>query len=107
MNTDGISDRFRLMFHNLADNHLYRWHFKKELVGSPSLETFNWVTPWGPDPSWHIGAIADFDRDGNLDYLWHSYDTGQMLFWYIDVDNLKGFKFQNYTVPSPWRVAGC
>ncbi len=105
VNTDGISDRFRLMFHNLADNHLYRWHFKKEVVGSPSLETFNWVTPWGPDPAWHIGAIADFDRDGNLDYLWHNYTTGQMLFWYIDGDNLKGFKFQNYLMFSPWRVA--
>ncbi len=105
VNTDGISDRFRLMFHNLADNHLYRWHFKKELVGSPSLETFNWVTPWGPDPAWHIGAIADFDRDGNLDYLWHNYTTGQILFWYIDGDNLKGFKFGNYTMASPWRAA--
>jgi hypothetical protein len=63
------------------------------------------VTPWGPDPAWHIGAIADFDRDGNLDYLWHNYTTGQMLFWYIDGDNLKGFKFQNYNMASPWRVA--
>ncbi len=105
VNTDGTSDRFRLMFHNLADNHLYRWHFKKEVVGSPSLETFNWVTPFGPDPDWKIGTIADFDRDGNLDYLWHNYTTGTMLFWYIDGDNLKGFKFQNYTMASPWRVA--
>ncbi len=28
-----------------------------------------------------------------------------MLFWYVDGDNLKGFKFQNYDMLSPWRVA--
>jgi hypothetical protein len=105
VNTDGISAQFRLMFHNTADNHLYRWHFKKEGAALPALDTFNWVTPWGPDADWAIGTVADFDRDGNLDYLWHNYTTGGLLIWYIDSDNLKGFKFPlNYSMGN--LVAG-
>jgi hypothetical protein len=118
-NTDGISGQFRLMFHNTADNHLYRWHFKKEATGLPSLETFNWVTPFGPDQNWELAATMDLDRDGNLDYLWRRcgmnaaltctdpaqvVGDGLLLVWYIDGDNLKGFRFANYQMAPPWRV---
>jgi hypothetical protein len=54
------------------------------------------VTPWATDPGWTVGAVADFDQDGQLDYLWHNVDDGRMLFWYIDGDNLKGYQFLPY-----------
>jgi alpha-tubulin suppressor-like RCC1 family protein len=100
-NTDGSTDRSRLMFHNFVTNRLYRWHMKN----GNTLDTFNWVTPWATDPGWTVGAVADFDQDGQLDYLWHNVNDGRLLFWYIDGDNLKGFQFLPYTLGPPWRVA--
>jgi Calx-beta domain/Matrixin len=100
-NTDGTTGRSRLMFHNFVSNRLYRWH----MTGGNALDTFNWVTPWATDPGWTVGAVADFDQDGQLDYLWHNVNDGRMLFWYIDGDNLKGFQFLPYTMGPPWRVA--
>jgi len=107
-NTDGATDRSRLMFHNFVTNRLYRWHMKN----GNTLDTFNWVTPWATDPGWTVGAVADFDQDGQLDYLWHNVNDGRLLFWYIDGDNLKGYQFLPYTMgpltpggPNPWTVA--
>ncbi|MBX7187704.1 MAG: hypothetical protein K1Y01_21360, partial [Vicinamibacteria bacterium] len=100
-NTDGTTGKSRLMFHNFVSNRLYRWH----MTGGNTLDTFNWVTPWATDPGWTVGAVADFDQDGQLDYLWHNVNDGRMLFWYIDGDNLKGYQFLPYTMGPPWRVA--
>ncbi|MBX7185157.1 MAG: hypothetical protein K1Y01_08455 [Vicinamibacteria bacterium] len=100
-NTDGATDRSRLMFHNFVTNRLYRWHMKN----GNTLDTFNWVTPWATDPGWTVGAVADFDQDGQLDYLWHNVNDGRMLFWYIDGDNLKGYQFLPYQMGPPWTVA--
>jgi Calx-beta domain/FG-GAP-like repeat len=100
-NTDGSTDRSRLMFHNFVTNRLYRWHMKN----GNTLDTFNWVTPWATDPGWTVGAVADFDQDGQLDYLWHNVNDGRMLFWYVDGDNLKGFQFLPYLMGPPWRVS--
>jgi|GEM_PF-993684 len=100
-NTDGSTDRSRLMFHNFVTNRLYRWHIKN----GNTLDTFNWVTPFATDPGWTVGAVADFDQDGQLDYLWHNVNDGRLLFWYIDGDNLKGFQFLPYAVAPGWRVA--
>ena len=102
-NTDGTTDRSRLMFHNFVTNRLYRWHMKN----GNTLDTYNWVTPWATDPGWTVGAVADFDQDGQLDYLWHNVNAAdaRLLLWYIDGDNLKGFQFLPYTMLPPWRVA--
>ncbi|MBX7185211.1 MAG: proprotein convertase P-domain-containing protein [Vicinamibacteria bacterium] len=100
LNTDGSTDKSRLMFHNFVTNRLYRWHMKN----GNQLDTYNWVTPWATDAGWTVGAVADFDRDGQLDYLWHNSSTGQMLYWYIDGDNLKGFRFLPFTAAAPWTV---
>ena len=100
-NTDGSTDRSRLMFHNFVTNRLYRWHMKN----GNTLDTFNWVTPWATDPGWTVGAVADFDQDGQLDYLWHNVNDGRLLFWYVDGDNLKGFQFLPYVLDPGWAVA--
>ena len=100
-NEDGATHRSRLMFHNFSTNRLYRWHMKN----GNELDSFNWVTPFATDPGWTVGAMADFDQDAQIDYLWHNVNTGSMLFWYIDGDNLKGFQFLPYTMGPPWRVA--
>jgi Zn-dependent metalloprotease len=101
-NTDGSTDRSRLMFHNFSTNRLYRWHMRN----GNTLDTFNWVTPWSTDVGWTVGAVADFDRDGQLDYLWHNTNTGKLLVWYIDGDNLKGYLFPfTYDLDVGWSVA--
>jgi hypothetical protein len=100
-NTDGSTDKSRLMFHNFVTNRLYRWHIKN----GNTLDSYNWVTPWATDPGWTVGAVADFDQDGQLDYLWHNVNDGRLLFWYIDGDNLKGFQFLPYLLGPPWTVA--
>ncbi|MBX7185677.1 MAG: hypothetical protein K1Y01_11080 [Vicinamibacteria bacterium] len=100
-NEDGHTDRSRLMFHNFVTNRLYRWHMKN----GTELDSYNWVTPWATDAGWTVGAVADFDQDGQLDYLWHNINDGRLLYWYIDGDNLKGYQFLGYTMGPPWRVA--
>jgi bacillolysin len=101
-NTDGSTDRSRLMFHNFSTNRLYRWHMRN----GNTLDTFNWVTPWSTDVGWTVGAVADFDRDGQLDYLWHNTNTGKLLVWYIEGDNLKGYLFPfTYDLDVGWSVA--
>jgi hypothetical protein len=100
LNDDGATDKSRLMFHNFVTNRLYRWHMKN----GNQLDTYNWVTPWATDPGWTVATVADFDRDGQLDYLWQNTIDGRMLYWYIDGDNLKGFRFLPFTVAAPWRV---
>jgi Calx-beta domain len=100
-NTDGSTDRSRLLFHNFVTNRLFRWHMK----GGNTLDTYNWVTPWSTDPGWTVGAVADFDQDGQVDYLWHNVRDGRMLFWYIDGDNLKAYEFLPYLMSAPWSVA--
>jgi hypothetical protein len=52
-----------------------------------------------------VGAVADFDQDGQVDYLWHNVRDGRMLFWYIDGDNLKAYEFLPYLMSAPWSVA--
>jgi hypothetical protein len=100
-NTDGSTDRSRLMFHNFVTNRLYRWHMKN----GNTLDTFNWVTPWATDPGWTVGAVSDFDQDGQLDYLWHNVNDGRMLFWYIDGDSLKGYQYLPYLANAGATIA--
>ena len=43
--------------------------------------TFN---PGGlADPAWRLAGIADFDRDGHQDLLWHHQTTGELYVWFI------------------------
>jgi len=98
---DRVTDRSRLMFHNFVTNRLYRWHMKN----GTTLDTYNWVTPYATDPGWTVGAMADFDQDGQLDYLWHNVNDGRLLFWYVNGDDLKGFQFLPYLMAPPFKVA--
>ena len=43
------------------------------------LDSYNWVTPFATDAGWTVGAVADFDQDGQLDYLWHNINDGRLL----------------------------
>jgi hypothetical protein len=69
------------------------------------LESFDWVTPWATDSDWSVGAVADFDDDGQADLLWHNQGDGRLLLWFLDGDALKGFQFLPYSMLPPWRVA--
>jgi Tol biopolymer transport system component len=50
------------------------------------------------DPNWRIFGIEDFDRDGDLDFLWHYPGYNQLVFW-----QMNGINFQadrNYPLPE-------
>lgn len=99
-NDDGVSNTSRLLFHNRLTNRLYRWHMKN----GRELDTYSWVTPWATDPGWRVGAVADFDQDGELDFLWRNETDGRSLVWFITGDSLKGFAFLDYTLDASWQI---
>ncbi len=36
------------------------------------------------DTRWQIRRVADFDRDGQPDILWHHQTTGELYVWLLD-----------------------
>jgi hypothetical protein len=36
------------------------------------------------DTRWQIRRVADFDRDGQPDILWHHQKTGELYVWLMD-----------------------
>jgi hypothetical protein len=36
------------------------------------------------DGNWLIVAAADYNNDGNIDFLWYNYTSGKIVTWYMD-----------------------
>ena len=61
-----------LLWHNTATGELYAW-----FLDGTTVATGAWLTPdrlAGSD--WVLAQVADFDRDGKADLLWHNRRTG-------------------------------
>src|SRR5262249_9158663 len=55
--------------------------------------------------SWRVIDVADFNRDGHLDYLLHNAGTRQSAVWYLNNNAYIGGAYAP-TLPIGWTVAG-
>src|SRR5262249_16389667 len=55
--------------------------------------------------SWRVIDVADFNRDGLLDYLLHNAGTRQSAVWYLNNNAYIGGAYAP-TLPIGWTVAG-
>jgi hypothetical protein len=77
LNGDGRAD---LLWHHQGTGELYVWSMQ-------GAETA-WESYLDPrslsDTRWQIRRVADFDRDGQPDILWHHQTTGELYVWLLD-----------------------
>ncbi len=76
------------------------WYFSGgQLTGATQLWSVR-------DTNWKIAAVADFDRDGDMDVLWRNESTGQNVIWYLQ----NGMKVGDAVLPdqpgADWRIVG-
>ncbi|NLI82630.1 MAG: hypothetical protein GX443_13220 [Deltaproteobacteria bacterium] len=90
LNRDGNSD---LLWYHEPSGSLYAWLMNgvQAIVG-----TSLWP-PLVSDKLWKIAAVADFDKDGNNDFLWQHTGTGHLAVWHMDGLYLRG---GSYLAPS-------
>ena len=73
-NSDGIDD---LVWRNTSNGNVAVWLMSSGTPGFSSVVNL----PALPDSSYYIGAIDDFDDDGQPDILWRNDATGALATW--------------------------
>jgi hypothetical protein len=58
------------------------------------------------DVRWKMAGVADFNRDGHQDIVWHHNTSGQAVLWYMNGSELVGgtFTSPNGLADVRWRV---
>jgi hypothetical protein len=78
---------------------LWRHGFSGENVvwymNGTSLVSGTFVNPSLPDTNWTVAGVADFNRDGQQDILWHHGVSGQVVLWYMNGATLASGTFTN------------
>lgn len=75
-NADGQPD---LLWHHQVTGDLYIWFMNATVVTGGS-----YLTPKSfADTRWQIRGVADFNRDGQLDLLWHHQGNGDLYVWHM------------------------
>ena len=76
-NRDGEKD---ILWQHQAGGELYAWMLQGTVTTAGS-----YLTPKSfSDTNWQIRGLADFDRDGKVDVLWHHRLTGDLYVWSLD-----------------------
>ena len=75
-NADGQAD---LLWHHQVSGDLYTWQLQGTVTAAGA-----YLTPKSfADTRWQIRGLADFDRDGNVDVLWHHQVSGDLYIWFL------------------------
>ena len=69
-----------LLWHHSVTGELYAWFLNGTTATGGARLTPDRVT--GSD--WVLAQVADFDRDGKADLLWHNRRTGDLYAWFLD-----------------------
>ncbi len=97
-----------LIWRNTAQDLTANWQLTDSkldagtVLGSPKL---------GANSSWQIVSTADFDKDGNTDFLWRNGATDETAVWYLnsDLSLRSGVLLGNKPalgVNSSWQIVG-
>ena len=96
-----------LLWQHQGTGDLYAWLLDGTVttLGSP-------LTPGRfADTRWQIRGLADFDRDGRNDLLWHNQVTGELYVWFLGGTNGLVATGGGYLTPSRfadtrWQIQG-
>lgn len=104
-NRDGKPD---LLWRNDTSQALVIW--KMGEGGAPGTQKTGNIIPspsLAIDANWIVVGALDLNRDGNRDILWYNFDSGKIVYWYMDgnVQRITG----NFTNPANagdnnWKV---
>lgn len=66
------------------------------------------TSPEYATPNYRIEAVADFNGDGSLDYVWRDRNSGYNCMWLMDAAGLNriGYVEFSYVYDSNWDIAG-
>ncbi len=97
---DGRPD---ILWHNQSTGELYASYLSGTSFTGGSALSPDRVS----DTNWQIRGLADFDRDGKLDILWHHQRTGELYVWLMNgVTQKAGAALTpNRVADLDWRVA--
>jgi hypothetical protein len=91
---------------------LWRHGFSGENVlwymNGTTLASGTFLTPASlPDTRWKMAGVADFNRDGQQDILWHHSFSGEVVLWYMNGSVLASGTFTSpSSLPDPnWTIA--
>jgi hypothetical protein len=57
------------------------------------------------DPTWKIGGVGDFNKDGKLDILWRYYGSGGYnVMWFMNDATKLGWEAVNPVTDPIWRI---
>lgn len=99
VNRDGKSD---LVWQNTSTGLIYIWYMNGFVMSQGGG-----TTPAAVPPVWRLDAVADFNRNGHVDFVWQHQTSGQLYLW-----NLAGNALVNERFLSPaqvdlaWKVVG-
>jgi hypothetical protein len=99
-NRDGRPD---ILWRHAASGENVVWY-----MNGTALASGTFLTPSAlPDTGWRIAGVADFDRDGKVDVLWHHQVSGQVVVWYMNGATLSSGTFTSPPALSDvrWQIA--
>jgi hypothetical protein len=77
LNKDGKPD---ILWHNQVTGDLYVW-----FLNGLAVTTGSYLNPRSfSDTRWQIRGVADLNRDGKPDLLWHHQGTGDLYVWFLN-----------------------
>lgn len=89
-----------LLLRNVEEQLLSIWFMDGEtLLAGPV------VSPAPASRDWQVAGVADFDRDGRSDILFHNSRTGRLSTWFMDGATAVDTPLLASWKPLPWQVA--
>jgi hypothetical protein len=99
-NHDSMVD---LLWQHQVNGNLVVWYMNgaTQIGGGPVAGTVG-------DPTWKVAAVADFNKDGKADLLWHHQGTGGLVVWFLNGLAVTGGQSLNpASVPDTnWQIVG-
>ena len=94
-----------ILWHHQLSGDLYTWFLNGTAVTHRKLlET----TSRFADTRWQIRGLADFDRDGQADVLWHHQGTGDLYVWIMNGTKATSGSYLNPKsfADTRWQIRG-
>ena len=101
MNQDGVPD---LIWHQSTTGRAHVWS-----LGADGKYVSGWdVSATYPATAWKIAGVADMNRDGNPDLVWHHGTTGRVHIWFLDAAGkyASGANVADVDLVTAWQIKG-
>ncbi|MFE2283767.1 FG-GAP repeat domain-containing protein [Streptomyces sp. NPDC059443] len=102
----------RIFWHNSSTNETQIWFMIDNRIASRGSVADGNGNPIRFGTPWEIEGMADFDRNGSPDILWHNTNTKETEVWYMDGNRYAGRQSlleesgSPTRVGAPWQIVG-